>query len=181
MSEDSPIEKITPVIVPASFFVTGMHWVVMYAFFGGSLFSMFGLVIVVVFDIAVGDVLDYFRWWYICFFLWFLLLMCFRYQKTFIAPFSAKYLIYADRIEYVKGKDELRCGVVVFDQVVDVRMGCDVIQRRRGAGTITVRSCQPFAEGEGVMNNDCKLVNVPRPQAVYELLCELVLKGRGGD
>jgi hypothetical protein len=102
--------------------------------------------------------------------------------RVFYEPGQTSYAIYPDRIEFEEGLLDLQHRTVLLDKITEVRLIVGVLQRTAGAGSISLVLQQPVGEGEGRMSNrTVRMVNVPDPGEVYQLVRSLALGGQRAD
>jgi membrane protein YdbS with pleckstrin-like domain len=85
--------------------------------------------------------------------------------KAYKEPGRTAYAIFPNRVECREGMWVNRRPTLRFDQVSGVEMEEGVLQRARGAGTVTIISRQ----------SRLNLANVPHPKEVYDLIRSLAL------
>lgn len=173
-----PLKEIKPVVIPLRFFIFGVPVALLHALMVCCALTAFCFLFVLAFGFVEGN--DFMKegWWLVGIIPISPVFLYLIYHEIFTEPLKTTYLIYEDRLEYTEGGEGVRQGMILFKQVVDVQVSISLFQRGCDAGTITLKSAQPFAEGEGVINDTIyKMVNVPQPQEVFELLHKWTVKG----
>ena len=172
----TPLREIRPVVIPAQFFVWGPVVSAFLSIFPG----FFAFVISNMIGFARGfhdDPLEVagrglvLTYGLIAYALSFVVCMIVLGTKAFAAPTRTTYTIYPDRVEYDDGLWTRRRRTLILEQVMDVQMTESVLQRARGAGTITLVTRQLVSGNDGKLSpREIALKNVPEPGEVYELL-----------
>jgi hypothetical protein len=94
------------------------------------------------------------------------------------------YKIYPDRVEYHEGFSNRQWHTAAFDDVIDVGLTESVLQRTRGAGTVTLTiDLQKCLRHVPAVRHGGKveLRNVPQPKEIWELIRSLVMTKGGPD
>ena len=177
---DAPLCVVKPVVVPAQYFLFGPLIAGFLSIFPG-MFTFIG-------SQMLGDHFERMErgpdptFGLIAFGLSFVVSMAILYAKYFLEPPRTTYTIHADRVEYDEGFWNRERRTVLFDQVLDVELTEGVLQQSQQVGTVTLVTRQLVGDGQGrIGNRRISLVNVPKPQEVYELVRSLVLQRTNRD
>ena len=86
------------------------------------------------------------------------------------------YRIYRDRIESEEGLVNRQRRTVLIGRIIDVQLTEGVLQRTRGAGTVTLVIQPLVSQGQGhLAHQTIRLGNIPQPREVYDLIRSLAL------
>lgn len=177
--ENTPIRVITPVVVPAQFFVWGP--------LAAGFISLFpGFFVFVISNMIIGfggggmelaqhgPVVGFGIAAYV---ISFLVCMGLIGIKVFQEPSRTTYTVFPDHLEYYEGLWNRHRRTLVFDQVIDVELTEGILQQTQGVGTVTLVTQQLVSGGDGQLSNrKIAIRNVPSPKDVYELIRSLALK-----
>jgi uncharacterized membrane protein YdbT with pleckstrin-like domain len=170
-----PIRVIRPVVVPAQFLVGGPIAAGFLAIFPGFFTFVISNMVAMGFEPRLGPGL-------VAYALSFAGILALIGLKVFYEPGLTRYAIYPDRIEFEEGLLNRRRRTVLLDRIIDVQLAEGVLQRAAGAGSITLVTQQLVSQGDGNLSNRTfRLINVPDPGGVYELIRSLALGGRGTE
>jgi hypothetical protein len=163
------------VVVPAQFFVCGPIVAACLALPPGFIAFVISNLLARTFQPIFGPCL-------VAFGLAFAIILGWIALGVFYEPGLTSYAIYADRIESEEGLLNHRRRMVRLDNTMEVRLIESVLQRTAGAGTISLVPQQPAGEGEETSSSRAfRLINVPDPGGVYELIRSLAIAGQGAE
>jgi len=167
--KDEPLRTVQPVVVPAQLYTFGTFisgfLALVPAFFASAITmaitKMSGT------STALGITI---------YLIAFPLLMALIGWRAFAGPGVTTYRIYRDRIESEEGLVNRRRRTVLIGRIIDVHLTEGVLQRSRGAGTVTL-VIQPLVfPGQGHLAHQVVLLcNIPQPREVYDLIRSLAL------
>src|SRR5438067_498309 len=132
--ENTRIREVRSVVVPAQFFVLGIPMAFLPAALGFLMLLSCGMLV------AGRDISDQNLPFFVigCGIAAFVILIS-GLVLSGIREFSrTTYTIYPDRVEYAEGFWNRQRRTVAFDEVIDVGLTEGVLQRTRGAGTVTL-------------------------------------------
>jgi hypothetical protein len=171
--DEKPLREIQPVVIPAAYYFWG-------PFLSGLLALPLGLVV----GLAVlflsetpnpeDPLLSVYQWGLslgsgaaVAVFT-FVVTIVLIGINDFYGPGRTSYRLFPDRIEYCEGLWVRSQGTLRLDQVTDAELVEGLLQRTRGAGTIRLFTAR--GKEKQFLR---ELVNIPRPQEVYDLLRSL--------
>jgi uncharacterized membrane protein YdbT with pleckstrin-like domain len=167
--KDTPIRTVRPVVVPAQFYTCGT--------IGSGIIALLpaffaGLIGAAIADkpgpgIAVG---------LLAYLVVFACLMALFGWRAYASPDATTYRIYRDRIEIEEGLVNHQERTILMGGIIDVRLTEGVLQRTRGAGTVTLVIRPLVSQGQGqVTHQTLSLYNIPQPRQIYDLIRSLAL------
>jgi uncharacterized membrane protein YdbT with pleckstrin-like domain len=161
------------VVVPAQFFVCG-------PIASGLVALAPGFIALVISNVLARSLTTVFGPGLVAFGIAFGVILGLIALKVFYEPGLTSYAIYPDRIEFEEGLLNHQHRTVLLDKIVEVRLIESILQRTAGAGSISLVSQQPVGAGAGrVSKRTVRMINVPDPGGVYELIRSLALGCRG--
>ncbi len=174
--KDTPLRTVQPVVVPAQVYTCRTIATALIALFPAFFASLISMAItgkpepdlsvgLLTYLVVFASLMTVFRW------------------RAYASPDVTAYRIYRDRIEVEEGLVNHQQRTVLIGGIIDVRLTEGVLQRTRGAGTITLVIQPLVSQGQGqVTHQTIILSNVPQPREVYDLIRSLALdKSRDGE
>ena len=164
---DKLIRTITPIPVPAQFFLQGPIVAGIASLFPAILtFGISNIISrrfepVTIYAIAV-------------FALFFVIFMFYLAAICFIEPTKTMYRIFPDRIEFEEGLLSKQKRTLMFDQVIDVTLSQGVLQQTVGAGSVVLVTQQLTSSGDGKLSNrSIEMRNIPNSTEIYETIRQI--------
>ncbi len=186
--DDQPIQEVKSVVIPAQFFVWGPLVSGVIALIPGFVVHTVVLLTTEIphsdepymmpstyqWGLALGSGLAAFG-------LIFVVSMVLIGISDFMGPGRTTYTIFPDRVECCEGVWVKSRRNVAFDRVTSVEATEGILQQTRGAGTVTIvardaRSLEDQQASASGNEKYFKLVNIPNPKAVYDLIRTLALQ-----
>jgi uncharacterized membrane protein YdbT with pleckstrin-like domain len=174
--KDTPLRTVQPVVVPAQFYTCGTIASGVIAVFP----AFFAGIIAMAVTAKPGPSLTV---GLLAYLIVFASLMALIGWRAYAGPVVTTYRIYRDRVEVEEGLVNRRERTVLIGGIIDVRLTEGVLQRTRGAGTVTLVIQPLVSQAEGhLAHQTLSLSNVPEPRGLYDLIRSLALdKSRGGE
>jgi hypothetical protein len=181
--DNTPVREIKSVVVPAQFFVLGPLHALGVAL-GIAAFAVFVFASLMLGPGPSPNFLDPSAFFIGCGIVAVGILIICMVGSGIKAFSRTTYWIYPDRVEYHEGFWNRQWRTVAFDEVIDVGLTEGVLQRTRGAGTVTLtihpQKFHPHRHGHLYMRGGrIELRNVPQPKEIWELIRSLVV-AKGG-
>ena len=165
--KDAPLRTVQPVVVPAQLYTCGTLASGFIALFPGFLAGLITMAI-------TNKLAPSLTFGLLAYLIVFAALMALFGWRAYSGPDVTTYRIYRDRIEVEEGLVNHQERTVLIGGIIDVRLTGGVLQRTRGAGTITLVIQPLVSQGQGQLTpQTLSLSNVPQLRELYDLIRSL--------